>query len=169
MKRRDFFKKSTMVSTGFAIGGKGFSIRSYASIIGANDRINLAVIGIRNQGLVHIKNFCALKNSHNVNIKTLCDTEESLFASRSKVVDELNGNKPLTEWDLRKVLDDKDIDAVSIVTPNHWHALEYGQKMKQKYDFLPENSYNITENRLIYPIPYRETQVNPDLQQNPGY
>ena len=46
---------------------------------------------------------------------------------------------------------------------------EYGQKMKQKYDFLPENSYNITENRLIYPIPYRETQVNPDLQQNPGY
>ena len=48
MKRRDFFKKSTMVSTGFAIGGKGFSIRSYASIIGASDRINLAVIGIRN-------------------------------------------------------------------------------------------------------------------------
>ncbi|MGI6048031.1 MAG: RagB/SusD family nutrient uptake outer membrane protein [Petrimonas sp.] len=46
---------------------------------------------------------------------------------------------------------------------------EYGQRMKQKHDFLPANSFNITENRLIYPIPYRETQINPDLQQNPGY
>ncbi|MGI6573636.1 MAG: Gfo/Idh/MocA family protein [Fermentimonas sp.] len=151
MKRRDFIKKSTMASAGFAIGGKGFSTHSYASIIGANDRINLAIIGIRNQGLVHIKNFCALKNSHNVNIKTLCDPEESLYASRSKVVEELNGNKPLTEWDLRKVLDDKDIDAVSIVTPNHWHALATiwaCQAGKNVYVEKP-TSHNIWEGRKM--------------------
>lgn len=45
----------------------------------------------------------------------------------------------------------------------------YGQQMKDKYDFLPENSFNVNENRLIYPIPYRETQINPELGQNPGY
>lgn len=45
----------------------------------------------------------------------------------------------------------------------------YGKLMKSKYDFLPANSYNITEHRLIYPIPYRETQLDTKLEQNPGY
>lgn len=45
----------------------------------------------------------------------------------------------------------------------------YGQQMKQQYSFLPANSFNVTENRLIYPIPYRELQLNPSLKQNPGY
>lgn len=45
----------------------------------------------------------------------------------------------------------------------------YGQSMKAQFDFLPANSFNVNENRLIYPIPYRETQINPELTQNPGY
>lgn len=151
MKRRDFIKKSTLASAGLAIGGKGFSTHSYASIIGANDRINMAIIGIRNQGLVHIKNFCALKDSHNVRIKTLCDTEESLYASRSRVVEDLTGNKPFTEWDLRKVFDDKEIDAVTVVTPNHWHALATVwacQAGKNVYVEKP-TSHNIWEGRKM--------------------
>ncbi len=122
-KRREFIKKSILGTAGITIGGAGFSSRSYASIIGANERINIAVIGIRNQGSVHINRLCALKDSHNVVIKTLCDTDELLFESRSKLVVEKTGMKPITEWDMRKVFDDKEIDAVSIVTPNHWHAL----------------------------------------------
>lgn len=46
---------------------------------------------------------------------------------------------------------------------------EYGEKMKQEYSFLPANSFNVTENRLIYPIPYRDLQLNKNLAQNPGY
>jgi predicted dehydrogenase len=122
-ERREFIKKSIIGTTGIALGGMSFSAKSYASIMGANDRINLGVIGIRNQGRVHINAWCNLKDSHNVRIKTLCDTEEALFDSRVKLVKEKTGTKPATEWDLHKVLDDKDIDAVSIVTPNHWHAL----------------------------------------------
>ena len=49
-KRRDFIKKSVLGTAGIAIGGMGFSAKSYASIIGANERINIAVIGIRGQG-----------------------------------------------------------------------------------------------------------------------
>lgn len=45
----------------------------------------------------------------------------------------------------------------------------YGEKMKQQYDFLPETAFNVTEERLVYPIPFRETQINPQLIQNPGY
>ena len=122
-QRRDFIKKSIIGTTGLAIGSMGFSAKSYASIMGANDRINLGVIGIRNQGRVHINAWCNLKDSHNVRIKTLCDADEALFDSRVKIVKDKTGSNPSTTWDMHKVLDDKDIDAVSIVTPNHWHAL----------------------------------------------
>ena len=123
VERRDFIKKSLIGAAGVAIGGMGFSAKSYGSIMGANERITMGVIGIRNQGSAHINAWCGLKDSHNVRLKTLCDTDERLFDSRSKIVTDKTGTKPLTEWDLHKVLDDKEIDAVSIVTPNHWHAL----------------------------------------------
>ncbi len=122
-KRRDFIKKSLMGTAGIAIGGMGFSAKSYASIMGANDRINVAVVGINGRGVSHINAWSELKKSHKVRLKTLCDTDERLFADRSKMVVDKTGEKPLTEWDLRKVLDDKDIDVVSFATPNHWHAL----------------------------------------------
>ena len=122
-KRRDFIKKSVIGTAGIAIGGMGFNSRSYASIIGANDRINLAVIGIRGRGNSHINSNCALKDSHNVRLMTLCDVDEQFYSARSKTVTDKTAINPTTEWDMRKVFDNKDIHAVSIATPNHWHAL----------------------------------------------
>jgi predicted dehydrogenase len=122
-KRREFIKTSILGAAGIAIGGKGFSSRSYASIIGSNERINVAVIGIRGQGGTHINSWCALKENRNVNLKTICDADEQFFAEKSKIIFEKTGAKPVTEWDMRKVLDDKDIHAVSFAVPNHWHAL----------------------------------------------
>jgi len=151
IERREFIKKSAIGTAGIAIGGMGFTAKSYASIIGANERINLAVIGIRNQGTVHIKSFCDLKDSHNVVVKTLCDPDELLFEPASKIVTQKTGVKPLTEWDLRKVYDDKDIHAVSIVTPNHWHALATVwacQAGKHVYVEKPA-SHNIWEGRKM--------------------
>lgn len=122
-QRRDFIKKGMIGTAGIAIGGVGFSSKSYASVMGANERVNVAVIGIRGQGKAHISNYCSLKDSKNVRIKTLCDTDEQFFEERSKFILQETGEKPLKEWDMRKVFDDKDIDAVSLATPNHWHAL----------------------------------------------
>jgi predicted dehydrogenase len=122
-RRRDFIKKSLMGSAGLAVGGMGFSARSYASIMGANDRIEVAVIGISGRGSDHISSFCGMKSSHNIRLKTLCDTDEKFWAPAAKTVLEKTGTKPATEWDMRKVFDDKEIDAVSFATPNHWHAL----------------------------------------------
>jgi predicted dehydrogenase len=121
--RRNFIKTSLIGATGLAIGGKGFSATSYRSIAGANDRINVAVIGIRGRGTAHIDAWCSLRNSRHVRIKTLCDTDEQFFASRLKTVMDKTGERPLTEWDMRHVLDDKEIDLVSLAIPNHWHAL----------------------------------------------
>ncbi|KPK86192.1 MAG: dehydrogenase [Bacteroides sp. SM23_62_1] len=122
-KRRDFIKKGIIGTTGIAIGGMGFSSRSYASIIGANDRINIAVIGIRGQGGSHIRTWCRLKENRNVQVMTICDADEQFFTERSNTVQEMTGLRPETEWDMREVFDDKKIDVVSFATPNHWHAL----------------------------------------------
>jgi predicted dehydrogenase len=146
-KRREFIKTGVIGTAGLAIGGLGFSASSYRSIIGSNDRMNVALIGIRNQGSFHIARWCALNKSHNIRLKTLCDADERLFSSRSKMVQDLTGETPVLEWDMYKVLDDKDIDVVSIVTPNHWHALatiSALQAGKHVYVEKPA-SYNILE------------------------
>ena len=121
--RRTFLKRGTLGTAGIAIGGMGFSAKSYAAVAGANERLNVAVIGIRNQGTVHLNGWCSLKESHNVQIRTVCDTDEALFAPAVKLVEEKSGVKPATQWDLRRVFDDKEIHAVSMAIPNHWHAL----------------------------------------------
>jgi predicted dehydrogenase len=121
--RRDFIKKSALGTAGIAIGGVGLSAKSYRSVQGSNDRINIAVIGIRGQGGGHITSYCGMKDSKNVRVRTLCDVDEQYFAPKSKVVFDRTGETPKTEWDMRKVFEDKDIHAVSIAAPNHWHAL----------------------------------------------
>ncbi len=122
-KRREFIKKSVLGSAGIAIGGMGFSARSYASIIGANERINVAVVGIRGQGGTHINSWCNLKDNRNVLLKTICDVDEQYYPEKAKLIQDKTGVKVLTEWDMRRVFDDKEIHAVSMAIPNHWHAL----------------------------------------------
>jgi predicted dehydrogenase len=122
-KRREFIKKSALGSAGIAIGGMGFSRKSYASIMGANDRINMAVCGINGRGASHLTGFGGLKDSHNVLLTTVCEVDEAFWGEASKVVEGKTGVKPKFEWDMRKVFENKDIHAVSFAVPNHWHAL----------------------------------------------
>ena len=122
-KRRDFIKKSVLGGAGITIGGMGFNCYSYGSIIGANDRINIAAIGLGGRGGTHVNSWCALKDVQNVRLKTICDADELRISEKAKITEQKLGIKPLTEWDMRKVFDDKEIHAVSFATPNHWHAL----------------------------------------------
>jgi len=122
-KRREFIKKSALGTAAIAIGGVGFSSKSYNSIQGANERITLAVCGIRGQGGGHVNTWSRMKDTQNVRLKTICDVDEQFFEPRAKTVMTNTGETPKTEWDMRKVFEDKEIDAVSFGTPNHWHAL----------------------------------------------
>ncbi len=150
-KRRDFIKKSLVGTAGIAIGGLGLSAKSYGSIIGANERITMAVIGIRGQGNGHIGKWCSLKDNRNVFLKTICDVDEELFPERVKKVEEAIGSRPKTEWDMRRVFEDREIDAVSFATPNHWHALGTiwaCQNGKHVYVEKPA-SHNVFEGRKM--------------------
>jgi predicted dehydrogenase len=149
--RRDFIKQSSVGTAGIAIGAMGFSAKSYASIIGANERLNVGVIGVRNQGTVHLNSWCALKDSHNVSVRAICDVDEALWPAALKLVEQKSGAQPSAHWDLREVFDDKEIHAVSIVVPNHWHALAAvwaAQAGKHVYVEKPA-SHNIWEGRRM--------------------
>ncbi|MBM4156294.1 MAG: Gfo/Idh/MocA family oxidoreductase [Lentisphaerae bacterium] len=88
---------------------------------GANDRVRVAVIGIHGMGQSHIQAYQALPN---VEVAALCDIDENLFEGViDKYFTKKNRPKPKTYTDLRRLYEDKDIDAVSVVTPNHWHTL----------------------------------------------
>jgi predicted dehydrogenase len=91
-----------------------------STAFGANDRLRVAVIGINGRGKDHI---AGLMKQDNVEVATLCDVDNVVLQAGAKAFEEKYGKKVNTEQDLRRVYDDKSIDAVSIATPNHWHAL----------------------------------------------
>src|SRR5690554_5704719 len=120
--RRSFIKKSAIGAAGTAIGGMGFSAKSYASILGANERFRIAVCGVNGRGKSHINGFGQLKN---VEIAYLVDPDRLVLENRVAEVRENleNSSRVKGVADVRHVLDDKNIDAISVATPNNWHSL----------------------------------------------
>ena len=119
INRRTFIKKSAVASAGVVVGAP--AIRSFsARKNSAADTLNVAVIGVHGRGIEH---YTQLSKIPNVKIAVLCDCVETLLPKAVAEVEKLTGYKPATETEFRKVLDNKDIHAVTIATPNHWHAL----------------------------------------------
>ena len=149
--RRGFIKKTAASAAGVALGATAFSAKSYGNILGANDRIILASIGIRGRGKGLLDSFSKMYGD-GVMVKTICDVDSQFFAERVKLAaDNQKGHKPGTEIDMRKVYEDKEIDAVVIATPNHWHALATiwaCQAGKHVYVEKP-SSHNVWEGRKM--------------------
>ena len=127
ISRRVFLGRTTQFAAGAIAAGMLSSCArptavtsTKAGVIGANDRINIAIIGIRGRGMYLAEGFAKIPN---VKIKTFCDIDANLFAERVKKIEDIQKFAPAAEKDLRRVFDDKDIDAVLVATPNHWHAL----------------------------------------------
>lgn len=114
--RRDFIKKTALGTVGLSFA---MSAKSYASIWGANDRINFAVIGANSRGQAHIK---AIPKVKNATIGYLCDVDTRVFEVAGKLIETEAGKAAKTEKDFRRLIENKDIDAITIATPEHWHA-----------------------------------------------
>ncbi len=118
--RRDFIKKSAASSAGIVIGATGFSAKSYASIIGANDKIHIAVIGVNGRGSSMAGTIAKQKNAE---VSCICDVDSRAIPKAMKSVEKAGQETlPKSERDCRKVMEDKSIDAIYIATPDHWHA-----------------------------------------------
>lgn len=86
-----------------------------------NDTVRVACVGVHGQGRTHISRYSAMPK---VEIAALCDVDESVLYSRRNDVENITGKRPAVYTDVRKLLDDKSIDAISIATPNHHHTLQ---------------------------------------------
>ena len=127
----------------FTISGTKASGR----VIGANDTIRVGVAGIHGRGGAHIDE---LSKVPNVQITHLIDPDSSLFDSRTKVVaGKFGGKEPTCVQDVRKILDDKTIDAVTVATCNHWHSLITIWACQADKDVYVEKpiSHNVFEGR----------------------
>jgi predicted dehydrogenase len=118
MRRREFLGKTLIGTAGLTLGGSGLLI---SSCKGANDKIVLAIIGAGGRGLPCVINCC--KVNENVEIKTVCDVNDARSARGVGEVEKQLGYKPQAVKNMKEVLDDRDIDAVWISTPDHWHGL----------------------------------------------
>jgi predicted dehydrogenase len=118
MKRREFFGKTIIGGAGVAFGG---TILLTTSCRGANDKIVIAIIGAGGRGVPCVISCC--KSNINVEIKTVCDVNDLRSASAASEIEKQLGYKPGTTRYMKEVFDDRDVDAVWISTPDHWHAL----------------------------------------------
>lgn len=119
--RRQFLKKSAAASLGIsALGSIAFSAKSYGRIIGANDRLNVAIAGLgRRLGAFYEP--IGMKSS-NVNLLYLCDAMKSQMPKAAKNFEEYIDYAPKQEQNIMKVLEDPELDVLINATPDHWHA-----------------------------------------------
>ncbi|MBI2826034.1 MAG: Gfo/Idh/MocA family oxidoreductase [Planctomycetia bacterium] len=144
--RRTFLKQSAAAAVGtaaFTIAGT----RSSGRVLGANDTIRMAVAGLRGRGSSHVDEFTKMKD---VQITYLVDPDARTFAQRAATVKERTGVDPKQIKDIREALDDPNVDAISIATPNHWHSLMTIWACQAGKDVYVEKpcSHNIHEGRI---------------------
>jgi predicted dehydrogenase len=113
--RRQFISRATAVAAGAATLGH----RSISRAASPNDKIILGIIGPGGMGTNLLNSFVTQKD---VEIAAVCDVDANRAAAAAKSVERASGKTPRTEKDLRRILEDRAIDAVIIATPDHWHA-----------------------------------------------
>jgi predicted dehydrogenase len=115
--RREFLDTLAAGAAGLAIGS---TAKSYGQILGSNDRLNFAVIGLHSRAYAHLS---ALKaNKDTARIAHVCDVDGDILKKFSADAELELGYAPVTHKDFRQILQLKDVDAVTIATPEHWHA-----------------------------------------------
>nr|WP_299172286.1 Gfo/Idh/MocA family oxidoreductase [uncultured Allomuricauda sp.] len=146
--RRNFIKKTTAGTTGLALSGMILPNTAYTNILGANDRLGVAVIGVRSRAKAHC---IAIHQDPNARILYSCDVDDKIIEEHNTWCQDNIGYVPKVEKDFRKILEDKDVDAVFIATPEHWHAPMSIMAMQAGKHVYVEKpcSHNPHENELL--------------------
>ena len=159
--RRGFLKKAALGTAGISLGKIAYPSGVYSGILGANERINFGICGAHSRGIAHIK---AVAASPNTSIGYVCDVDSRVVEKTVKMIEEITGKKPKAFTDVRKLLEEKDLDAITIATPEHWHApmaIMGVQAGKHVYVEKP-CSHNPREGELIVAGPEKIWQANSD-------
>ena len=146
--RRNFIKKTAAGTAALGLHGALFPNTGLAGILGANEKVVCACIGIRSRGKAHVLAINAYPNAF---LKYNCDVDDTILEEHNAWCEEQLGRVPLVEKDFRRILDDPEVDAVFIATPEHWHApmaIMALQAGKHVYVEKP-CSHNLLENEML--------------------
>jgi predicted dehydrogenase len=142
ISRRNFLKSTALAASAF-----GLPVHSWSQIRGANDDIRVAIVGFNGQGSHDMEGFMKVPG---VRVVALCDVDKNVLASGEKKFKARN--EPIqTYTDVRKLLENKDIDVVHTATPNHWHSLIAIWAIQAGKDVYVQKpvSHNVFEGRQI--------------------
>src|SRR5581483_641574 len=114
--RRHFIKQTGLAGLSLAAIGKLGSSRAAES---ANKRIRVGIMGVNSRGMSHVAGYLAQPNCE---IAYICDVDSRAIDKAVAAVAKKQAVKPKGVSDFRRILDDSEVDALSIATPNHWHA-----------------------------------------------
>ena len=147
LSRRELLERS-MFATAAAVAAQHTNL-PFAQAQGAdspNERIRVAITGVNGRGGSHISE---LKSRSNTEIAAIIDVDEAVAARAIAGIEKDTGKRPMFFTDIRKALEDKSIDAVSVATPNHWHSLAAIWSMQAGKDVYVEKpvSHNVSEGR----------------------
>ena len=138
---------------GLAVGVAGSALsstaRSYAQILGANDRVNFAINGLNGRGYAHLSSLKS--NSKTAHVAYCCDVDTKILARFAGAAEKQLGYAPKTEQDFRRMLESKDVDAITIATPDHWHTpmAVLGLKAGKHVYVEKPSSHNAREGELL--------------------
>ena len=135
--RRLFLKTATAVGAGLA----WLPHRSYGRILGSNDRLNMAVIGTGGMGTAHINGLVKRKADDNIDVIQVCDVYRRRLKNSMNIIGHGNGSGTMQYED---VLDNGDVDAVVIATPDHWHTKIAIEAMEAGKDVYCEKPLSLT-------------------------
>ena len=167
--RRDFLRTSALAGAALTLPRYTFGAPAPGSVLGANGDIRVAVVGFNGRGKDHISGFQAIKG---VRLVALCDVDELVLQKEAKRQAD-QGNPVATYNDIRKLLENKDIDVVATATPNHWHALIGIWSCQAGKDVYVEKpvSHNVVEGRQLVRAARkynRIVQTGTQSRSNPG-
>ena len=153
--RREFLEKSLLAAAAVPVAGMASCALDAPrmSSMSPNDTVRVAVIGVRGRGRSHIKGF---KNQRNVEVAAICDADEGVIGDAMRSVPKAKYYK-----DIRKLLEDRSIDAVSIATPNHWHSLAAIWALQAGKHVYVEKpiSHNVFEGRKVVEAARRYNRI----------
>jgi predicted dehydrogenase len=171
VSRREFINRSALIAAAAAAGSTATAEEKPSVPLKAQtDKLRVAVVGVRGRGMSHVEGFLG---KNNCEITTVCDCDEAVIGPAMKKIEGKQGKAPKFEQDIRKVVENKDIDVVSIATPNHWHALMAVWAMENGKDVYVEKpaTHNVREGAIMAAAARkykRICQVGTQSRSNPG-
>lgn len=144
--------------------------KTEAKPVAANDKLRVAVVGVRGRGMSHVGGF---NGNHGCEIVAICDCDETVIGKAMTAIESKTQRKPKFVQDFRKLIEDKNIDIISIATPNHWHALMSVWAIQAGKDVYVEKpvSHNVIEGARIVEAARkynRICQTGTQSRSNPG-